>query len=283
MHVSIGGKIYDAVERAGKLGCSAMQIFSRNPRQWRSLGLSAADAAEFRRRRAASGLKAVAVHIPYLINLATPRDALYHKSIDAYVEDVREAQALGAEYLVTHMGSFKDSSAEAGLSRFTQAIGIVLERTRGSRVMLLLENTTGAGHWLGAMFQDHARVMKGVRDRGRPSGGGPRLGVCLDTAHLFGAGHDIREAAVFDAVLDDIERRCGRGAVRVVHLNDSAGDLGSLVDRHASIGKGRIGLKAFSHIVNHPKLRNAAFILETPKTTPREDALNLRRVRKLIQ
>jgi len=276
VHVSISGKIYDAVERAGKLDCSAMQIFSRNPRQWRSLVLDAADAEEFRRARAASGVEIVAVHIPYLINLATPHDGLYQKSIDAYVEDIRETAALGAEYLVTHMGSFKDSSAEAGLSRFTHAIDTVLERTRDEKVMLLLENTTGAGHWLGALFNDHERVMKGVRSRAR-------LGVCVDTCHLFGAGYDIREAGAVDAVLDDIERRCGKKAVRVVHLNDSQGDLGSRIDRHASIGKGKIGLKAITYIVNHPKLRHAAFILETPKTTPREDAVNLRRVRKLIK
>jgi deoxyribonuclease-4 len=276
VHVSISGKIYDAVERARRLGCSAMQIFSRNPRQWRSRDLDEADVREFRRRRAAGGLKVVAVHVPYLINLATPDDALYHKSIDAYVEDTRETAALGAEYLVTHMGSYKDSSAEAGLSRFSRAIDIILQRTRGAGVMLLLENTTGAGHWLGGVFKDHERVMKSVRDR-------KRLGVCLDTAHLFGAGYDIRLPGAFDAVLEEVERRCGRGSVRVVHLNDSAGELGSLVDRHASIGKGKIGLKAFSHIVNHPRLENTAFVLETPKTTPREDAANLRRVKKLIR
>lgn len=275
VHVSISGKIYESLDRAQKLGCSAMQIFSRNPRQWRSLSLDPADAREFRQRRAASGVKAVVVHVPYLINLATPHDGLYHKSIDAYVEDMREAASLGAEYLVTHMGSYKGSSAEAGLSRFTRAIDIVLQRTRGVKVTLLLENTTGAGHWLGAIFKDHERVMKSVS---APQ----RLGICLDTAHLFGAGYDIREPGVFDAVLDEIERRWGRKAVRVVHLNDSAADLGSLADRHAGIGKGKIGAKAISYIVNHPKLKDAAFILETPKPTPREDALNLRRVRRML-
>jgi len=276
VHVSISGKIYESVDRAAKLGCSAMQIFSRNPRQWRSLSINEADAREFRRRRQAAGIKVVAVHIPYLINLATPHDDLYHKSIDAYVQDVREAAALGAEYLVTHMGSHKDSTAEAGLSRFAGAIDKVLQRTRGLPVTLLLENTTGAGHWLGGMFKDHERVMRGVRDRDRP-------GVCVDTAHLFAAGHDIRAPRAFDAVLDEVERRCGRKAVRVVHVNDSAGGLGSLLDRHASIGEGKIGKKAFAHIVNHPRLRHAAFILETPKSRPREDATNLRRIRKLIK
>ncbi len=275
VHVSTSGKIYESVDRARRLGCSAMQIFSRNPRQWRALALDEADVREFRRRRQASGIKVVAVHIPYLINLATPHDDLYHKSIDAYVQDVRETAALGAEYLVTHMGSYKDSSAEAGLSRFAGAIAKVLQRTRDTQAMLLLENTTGAGHWLGGVFTDHGRVMKAVRDPGR-------VGVCVDTAHLFGAGYDIRAPRVFDAVLDEIEQRCGRKAVRVVHVNDSAGDLGSRVDRHASIGEGKIGKKAFSHIVNHPRLRHAAFILETPKSTPREDATNLRRIRKLI-
>jgi deoxyribonuclease-4 len=276
VHVSTAGHVYEAVDRAVALDCTAMQIFSRNPRQWRSMSLSEEEAAEFRRRRRRSGLKVVAVHVPYLINLATPFEELYTRSVEAYVEDIREAERLGAEYLVTHMGSYKNSTPEAGLSQFTKAIKIILERTRGLKIKLLLENTSGSGNWLGATFDHPRTIMGGSKEPGR-------LGICLDTAHVFASGVDIRHPDVLDGLLDEIEKKTGRRSVRVVHLNDSASALGSRADRHAHIGKGEIGLKAMKHIVNHPKLSQAAFILETPKTTPQDDRMNLNRVRKLIK
>jgi deoxyribonuclease-4 len=276
VHVSISGKIADSIDRAASLGCTAMQIFSRNPRQWRSLNLTSEDAAEFRRRRKDSGIGAVAVHVPYLINLATSYDVLYRKSVQAYIEDIREAHRLGAEYFVTHMGSYKNSTLPAGVAQFIKALDEIFEATKGIKVRLLLENTAGSGHWLGATFEHHRRIFEGVKDSSR-------LGVCLDTAHLFGAGFDIRKPDVFDKVIVDIETKLGKRALKVVHLNDSAAGLGSLADHHAHIGKGEIGLKSFKHIVNHPGLRDAALILETPKDTPRADRMNLSRVRKLIK
>jgi deoxyribonuclease-4 len=276
VHVSISGKIYESVDRAAALGCTAMQIFSRNPRQWRSLNLSLDDAAEFRRRRKAAGIGAVAVHVPYLINLATSYDVLFRKSVGAYIEDIHEADALGAEYFVTHMGSYKNSTLPAGLAQFIKALGEIFEATKGAKVRLLLENTAGSGHWLGATFEHHRRIFEGVKDSSR-------LGVCLDTAHLFGAGFDIRKPEVFDKVIADIDTKLGKRALKVIHLNDSAAKLGTLADHHAHIGKGEIGLKPFGHIVNHPRLCEAAFILETPKDTQRADRMNLNRVRKLIK
>lgn len=276
VHVSISGKIGDAVDRAQKLGCTAMQIFSRNPRQWRELALSEEDAADFRRRRQASPVKVVVVHIPYLINLATSYDVLYQKSIAAYIEDMKETARLGAQYLVTHMGSYKNSSKEAGTKQFIAALDIILAETKGLGVKLLLENTAGSGHWLGATFDQHQRIINSVKH--------PEcLGVCLDTAHAFAAGFDIREPDVFDDLIAQIGGKCGSDALRVVHLNDSLSALGSLADRHTHIGKGEIGAKAMKHIVNHPGLANATFILETPKETPRSDKMNLARVKKLME
>jgi deoxyribonuclease-4 len=275
VHVSISGKIGEAVDRAQKLGCSAMQIFSRNPRQWRDLALSDEDAVEFRKRREASGVRVVVVHIPYLINLATSYDVLYQKSIAAYIEDMKETARLGAQYLVTHMGSYKNSTKEAGIKQFIAALDVVLAQTKDLGVKLLLENTAGSGHWLGATFEHHRRIINSVKH--------PEcLGVCFDTAHAFAAGLDIRRPEVFDELIDDIDGRLGPDAIKVVHLNDSLSALGSLADRHTHIGKGEIGLDAIKHIVNHPLLANAAFILETPKETPRSDRTNLARVRKLI-
>jgi len=277
VHVSTSGKIYEAIDRAQALGCTAIQIFSRNPRQWRQLQLREEDALEFKRRRLASSVKVVAVHIPYLINLATPYDGLYSKSIDAYVEDIRETAALGAQYLVTHMGSFKNNSTmEDGLKRFVGALDIVFRETRDLKhVKLLLENTAGSGSWLGYTFDHHRIIFDSIKDNSK-------LGVCLDTAHAFAAGIDIRKPEVFNHLLEEIGDKLGKKALPVVHLNDSMGACGSLIDRHDHIGKGLIGTKAFKYIVNHPWLKDAAFILETPKDTPRADKLNLGRVTKLL-
>lgn len=276
VHVSISGNIYEAPERAASLGCDAMQIFSRNPRQWRQTSISGKDSLEFKRRLKSSGIKVVAVHVPYLINLATGHDTLYRRSIDSYIEDMRETAELGAQYLVTHMGSYKNSILQRGLKRFIEAIDIIFSKTGDlTGVKLLLENTSGSGSWLGSTFDHHKIIFDEVRDNSR-------LGVCLDTAHVFAAGYDIRRPEVFDGLLDSIDAKVGKEALHLVHLNDSMSDCGSNIDRHAHIGKGFIGAKAFRHIVNHPYLKDAAFILETPKDTPRDDKLNLNRVRKMF-
>lgn len=277
VHVSIAGKIYESLDRAQSLSCTTMQIFSRNPRQWRQLSLSQEDFQEFKLRRKASGIKVVAVHIPYLINLATGYRVLYKKSIDAYIEDMRETDALGAQYLVTHMGSFKNATMREGLAHFVRALDIIFKETKDLKnVTLLLENTAGSGNWLGATFDHHKIIFDGVKDSSK-------LGVCLDTAHVFAAGFDIRKADVFDALLDDMEEKVGKKSLRLVHLNDSMSACGSHIDRHDHIGEGFIGLKSMKHIVNHPKLKSTAFVLETPKDTPAADRMNLNRVRKLLK
>ncbi len=274
VHISISGKIYESIDRAQALGCTAMQIFSRNPRQWRQLTLTKEDVREFRRRLRESDIKIVAVHIPYLINLATSYDILYQKSIEAYIEDMKETAFLGAKYLVTHMGSFKNSTMEEGLERFIKAVDIVLKETRGLPVKLLLENTAGSGSWLGATFEHHKKVFESVRDSFR-------LGICLDTAHVFAAGYDISKPKAFDAVLKEIDAKLGKKALRLIHLNDSMTTLASYSDRHEHIGKGFIGLKGIKHIVNHPRLSQIPCILETPKNSPKDDLMNLNRIRSL--
>lgn len=274
VHVSISGRIYEAVDRAASLGCTAMQIFSRNPRQWRQLEIAVEDAREFRKKRKEKGIGVVAIHVPYLINLATSYDDLYKKSVAAYIEDMKEAALLGAEYVVTHMGSYKNSTLPQGLKAFISAVNEVFKETKGSRVKLLLENTAGSGSWLGATFDHHRKIFEHVKDN-------HRLGVCLDTAHVFEAGFDIRRPEVVDLLLTEIERKTRKGAVKVVHLNDSMTPKASHSDRHQHIGKGFIGAGALKYIVNHPLLRRAAFILETPKETPRSDRMNLDRVRSM--
>jgi deoxyribonuclease-4 len=274
VQVSTEGKIYEALTRAHKLGCNTMQIFSRNPKMWREDYLAPQDIEEFKKRRERFKINPLFIHIPYLINLASPNPRLYEASIEAYIEDILEAQGLKADYLVTHMGSHKETSEEEGLARFIEALDRILEKTKNSPVGILLENTAGSGSWLGYKFSHQKEIIQDIKHRGR-------LGLCLDTAHAYLAGYDIATKDGLKAMLDEIEKLVGLDLIKLIHLNDARGELGSRHDRHDHIGKGKIGLEAMKRIINHPKLRNLPFILETPKKTDTDDTMNLNTVRKL--
>lgn len=275
-HVSGAGKIYEALDRAHALDCNVMQVFSRNPRQWRSLALTASDIEEFKKRRKEYKIKYVVVHIPYLINLASPYKTLYKKSIQAYIEDLNEANLLEAEYLVTHMGSHSKTSELAGIDRFAAALNMIFDKTKGIKTKLLLENTSGSGSWLGYKFVHQKMIYSRVKYK-------ERFGLCLDTAHAFAAGYDLKTEGGLDFMLNEIDELVGIDTVKVVHLNDSKKDFASRLDQHDHIGKGKIGLVAMRRIVNHPKLKKAVFILETPKKDTNDDTMNLATVRKMVR
>ncbi len=276
VHVSTEGGIAESVERAAKLGCNTMQIFNRNPQRWRDNFLLPQDIREFNKRQERFNLKPVFIHIPYLINLASPNPRLYDASIEAYIEDILEAGALKADYIVTHMGSHKDTSEDAGLKRLTEALNTILGKTRNVHVGLLLENTAGSGSWLGYKFSHQGKVLKCLDNS-------ERVGLCLDTAHAYLAGYDISTKVGLEAMLDEVESCAGIKLIKLIHLNDARDPLGSHLDRHEDIGKGKIGMAGMKRIINHPRLRNIPFVLETPKKTEGSDRLNLNTVRKLRQ
>ena len=275
VHVSIAGHIYESLERAKALGCNTMQIFRRNPRGWQVSRLVKGDVEEFRRLKVKYDIKPVAVHMPYLINLSTPDDKLYKKSIGAYIEDVRRADMLGAEYFVTHLGSHVGSGEENGIKRFSEALGEIIRRAK-PKTMILLENTAGSGDNIGYRFEHLKRI---IEDQANPSD----IGVCLDTAHTFAAGYDIKDKTGLEATLKDFDRLLGLSRIKVVHFNDSLSSFDSHVDRHHHIGKGEIGLQGMGRIINHPKLKNAAFIMETPKNTDRDDKMNIAVAKRLAK
>jgi deoxyribonuclease-4 len=275
IHVSIAGGIYESITRAQELGCTAMQIFARDPRQWRRTKLKARDIEEFRRRRASSGIEKVFIHIPYLINLASPLHGLFRGSITAYVQDMREARALGAEYMVTHMGSHKKSGEKRGLKKISIALNRILELTEGSPVKILLENTAGAGSWLGYSFEHHAAIIDKIEQK-------ERIGVCLDTCHAYAAGYDLSLETGYVRLMTEIERSVGLKRLSLVHLNDTRDGLGSHRDRHEHIGKGNIGIDGFRRMIRDPRLAHAAFILETPKDSATADKSNLFVVKRLM-
>ena len=274
VQVSTEGKIYEALERAHKLGCNTMQIFSRNPQRWRDNFLVPEDIAEFNRRQERLKIRPLFIHIPYLINLASPNPRLYNASIDAYIEDILEAHTLHADYIVTHMGSHKETSERAGLKRLIKALNAILDNTKVAKVGILLENTAGSGSWLGYKFSHQKEIIQGLNSR-------ERVGLCLDTAHAYLAGYDIAAKEGLDKMLDEIDRLLGLSLIKLIHLNDAKDKLNTRRDRHEHIGKGYIGLEGMKRIVNHPRLRNAPFILETPKKGEEDDKINLQTVRQL--
>lgn len=275
VHVSIAGNIYESLERARALGCNTMQIFSRNPRGWQVSKLEREDVDEFKRLKLRYDIKPVAVHIPYLINLSTPDDSLYKKSIDAYIKDIARAELLSAEYFITHLGSHTGSGEDKGIERFREALDEIIRRTR-PRTTILLENTAGSGSGIGYNFEHLKRIIDGLHSP-------KNIGVCLDTAHTFESGYDIKSKEGLENTLKEFDRLLGVKLIKVIHFNDSLSPFNSHVDRHQHIGKGKIGLEAMARIINHPKLKDAAFIMETPKKTGKDDRINMATARRLAK
>lgn len=275
VHVSIAGKIWESLERAKALGCNTMQIFSRNPRGWRASRLSSSDIENFKKLKVEYDISPVAVHIPYIINLASPDRGLYKKSIIAYIEDIARADILCAEYFVTHLGSHVGTGEDKGIRRFSKALNEIINKVR-PKTTILLENTAGSGSWIGYKFEHLKRIIDSLK---YPE----KVGVCLDTAHTFEAGYDVKTKRGLEKTIREFDRLAGTDMIKVVHFNDSLSPIGSHVDRHQHIGKGNIGLEAMKRIINHPKLKNAAFIMETPKESDADDKRNINTAKKLVE
>ncbi|MHC1626872.1 MAG: deoxyribonuclease IV [Methanoculleaceae archaeon] len=272
-HVSIAGGIDKAVERAVKKGCDLFQIFTRNPRGWRYSALNGGTVMAFREAMERSGIGPAVAHMPYLPNLASPREDVLAKSVDALITELERCEILGIPYLVTHLGSHLGTSMDEAVEREIRAIRTALD-TAESGTILLLENTSGSAHSLGSTFTEIARIIDGVGLR-------ERTGVCFDTCHAFAAGYELRTTGGLEETVREIDRVIGIEKLKVIHLNDSLGDLGSGLDRHEHIGLGRIGEDAFRRILHHPNLRDVPCILETPVDERRDDVGNIRVVRQL--
>ncbi len=276
-HKSIAGGYHKALLEAQAHGCDTVQLFTKNNNQWYAKELTAADIAAFRRTLRASRLKQPVAHDCYLINLASPEEALYRKSLEAFVVEMQRAQALGLRYLVMHPGSAVDGDEPGGLQRVARALDEVHRRCPGFRLQILLETTAGQGTSLGHRFEHLARILSLVQEP-------KRLGVCLDTCHVFAAGYGLAPEKEYRATFREFDRLIGLGRLRVVHLNDSLKPQGSRVDRHAHIGQGFLGLEPFRLLVNDPRFQNRPMILETPKEENDNqdmDAVNLGVLRSL--
>ena len=273
-HVSIAGSIDRAVGRALDAGCDTFQIFSRNPRGWKGKDLDPGLAGAFRAAVSASGIGPVVDHMPYLPNPASPDAEIYEKSVAALAGELRRCSLLGISYLVTHLGHHRGAGMEAGQERVVAAINRAFADAGESDVMLLLENTAGEKNSVGTTVDNLSRIVDGIDAK-------ERVGICFDTCHAFAAGYDLRTAEGVDAVLGEIDDAIDLSRLRVVHLNDCKGDLGSGLDRHEHIGLGRIGEDGFRHILRHPAVRRLPLICETPVDERRSDTGNIAKVREL--
>jgi len=271
-HTSIAGGIPLSVERAKALGCTTMQIFSHSPRAWELRDIPREDAKAFRAARNKAGIAPVFVHTSYLINLASRDEALYMRSIGALRDELLRAEMLGAEYVVTHLGSASGHDPAESSSRVAYALSSALEGL-SVQTTLLLENTAGERGDVGHKLSDIGDIieMTGIE----------RIGVAIDTCHSFGAGYDIKSAKGLEGFVKEMDDAFGLGRLRLVHLNDSKHPLGSNRDRHENIGKGEIGRAAIGRIINHPLLRDLPFVMETPKAAPDDDMVNMTLVKKL--
>lgn len=271
-HVSIYGSIDQAVDRAVGLNCNTFQIFTRNPRQWKPTNLTTETAKAFIDKVKSHNMEPIFAHMPYLPNLASPKDDVYKKSVNTLTSELQRCRRLEIPYLVTHLGSHLGAGMQTGFTRLINSINQAFNIT-GEEVTLLLENTAGTKNSMGGNLE---YIQNIIEQLAQPES----VGICFDTSHAFAAGYDLRTEDSVEATIRKIDEIIGFEKLRLVHLNDSKGDLNSRIDRHEHIGMGRIGEEGFRHLLGS-RLGSRPLILETPKDSRRNDIDNLRKVRDL--
>lgn len=275
-HMSVSGGLSLAFERAQSIGINTMQIFTKNQTRWEQKPTPAEEIARWNAAQATTGIGPVVSHAAYLLNLGTPNDALWEKSVNALVDELTRAEQLGLLGVVLHPGAHMTSGEAAGIARIIAGLDAAHAATPGFKTLTLIETTAGQGSALGYRFEHLAAMQTGVR---QPE----RLGFCLDTCHLFAAGYDLRTPEAYAATLAEFDRLVGVSRIRCCHFNDAKKPLGSRVDRHDHIGTGLLGLDAFGFFLNDPRFAAIPMILETPKSEDmHEDVENLRVLRGLV-
>ena len=276
-HQSIAGGVEKSLERGQEVGCDTIQIFVKTPNRWASKALAEENVAAFKEAVEETGIWPVFAHALYLINLATPDDALWHKSLDALADDLSRCEQLALPGLVVHPGSHMGSGEEAGIARIIAALDEVHVRLAGYGVQVWLETTAGQGAHLGYAFPQLCAILDGVKEP-------DRLGICFDTAHAFAAGYELRTREGYEATWADFDETVGLARLKAIHLNDSKKELGSRVDRHEHIGQGLLGLEPFRFLLNDDRFRGLPMTLETDKGPDlEEDKENLAVLRSLIE
>jgi deoxyribonuclease-4 len=278
IHTSSSGGVENAAERAYRLGCNTLQIFSSSPRQWKPYELGRQQCEQMNRLRAKYDLKPLVIHTNYLINLAGTSELFLRKSIEAFRGEIERALALCAEYLVLHPGSFRGADREKGLLQTAAAISAAsngLDLAKGG-LTILIENTAGAEFSLGGSFEQVAEVIEHLRNH-------VPVAACIDTCHVHVAGYDIVSEEGFATTMRKLDATIGLKNVPVWHCNDAKAARGSKLDRHQHVGKGTIGIEPFRRLLNDPRVTEAAFIAETPIDGPGDDRRNVAALKKLVK
>lgn len=276
-HASASGGVDKALQRAVDVGATSCQIFAKNERQWNAKPLDPAVVERFHEERERTGIRQMAVHDSYLINLASPKEDIHEKSMAAFQDELERCQILDIRNLVTHPGAHTGSGVDEGIRTFAESLNRLFDALPDNTTITCLETTAGQGTTLGRSFEEIAAIIDLVEDKAR-------VGVCFDTCHAFAAGYDIRTIEGVTSVLDEFDRIVGIDKLRVLHLNDSKNPLGSNKDRHDHIGEGMIGIEGFRGIVNDPRLAGLPGILETEKDSDGElDRRNLETLRGLVE
>lgn len=280
-HVSISGGIEKSVIRAQNLGCNTMQLFSKNSSTWKEKIFGEGEIIQLKKNLKALKIAPVFIHASYLLNLASPSDDLFQKSVNALIEEMKRAHHLFSDlmvpYVIIHPGAHTGAGEEYGIQRIIKALNICLGESAklNLKTVILLETTAGSGTHLGYSFKHLGKMMEGVRRW-------EKIGICLDTCHAFTAGYDLSNQEGVERTIEDLDKNCGLNNLKVIHLNDSKYPLGSRKDRHMHIGEGFIGLEGFRSMVNHTCLRDLPFILETPKRNEEDDIRNIGLVKSLV-
>jgi len=274
VHTSISGGLPQSLVRAKALGCTTVQIFSHNPRGWAVRSISEEEISLFKSLRSHLGISPVYVHTSYLINIASKDVDVRRRSIDLLLTEMERAEAIGAEYVILHPGSASGDDRDVSRRRATDALNEVAMRGRWNSG-LLIENTAGEKGDISPTIGDLSEVMNGVK-------GSLIAGVCIDTCHAFAAGYDIRSDEGIEEFSEEIRNSIGFGKLKLIHLNDSKGAIGSGIDRHEHVGLGKIGAAGLRKFINHVPFKAVPLILETPKKKETDDYENLRKVRRMI-
>lgn len=272
-HMSIRGSIDLSIDRALEKGCNTVQIFTRNPRGWKSEKLNSGAVDNFILKVRDSGVSPVFSHMPYLPNLASSREEVYLKSKETLKSELERCSTLKIPYLVTHCGSHLGRGSEYGITRIAEAINEAIMDTE-DEVMLLLENTSGSKNSMGNSFENLAKIYSSIKEK-------DRIGFCFDTCHAYVAGYDLKTIGAVSMTLEEFDDKIGTEKIKLIHLNDSKKGLGSKVDRHEHIGLGMIGEKGFKAILSNNTINELPLILETPIDSRRDDVGNINRVKAL--
>jgi len=276
-HTSIAGGVDTAIDRAKKLNFTAIQIFTKNNNQWRANPLTEKVINSFKSKLSNSDIQFIVAHDSYLINLCAKDKELLEKSRNAFIEELERCEQLGIPHLNFHPGAHGGQGEDEGLKIIAESINIAHEKTKGFKVSSMLETTAGQGNSLGYKFEHLRDIIEMIDDK-------DRITVCIDTAHIFAAGYDLRSPKTYKKVMKDFDDIIGLDRLKCFHMNDSKKDLGTRVDRHEHIGKGFIGLEGFTNIMNDKKIEKVAKVLETPKGKEQlEDLENLVMLESLIK